>query len=239
LPMTTSSDREKALAGVEAAAAVAPGMKVGLGTGSTVAFFLDALGRRVKDGELPGMLGVPTSLRTEHRALELGISLATLEEVGRLDLTVDGADEVSPGLDLVKGMGGALLREKMVAQATRKLLIIVDEGKLVDRLGSRSPLPVEVVPFSWRSHLPFLREIGADPALRTQPDGEPVFTDNGNLLLDCRFPRGIDDARALETALGNRAGIVETGLFLGMAEEVLVGGQGRVRRLTREKEGFE
>ena len=153
MSQTDPSDKGKALAGAGAAEAVQPGMKLGLGTGSTVAFFLQALGRRARAGELPGIVGVPTSLWTEKEAGALGIPLATLQEVGSLDLTVDGADEVDPNLDLIKGMGGALLREKMVAQATKRLIIIADERKVVDRLGTRSPLPVEVVPFAWESHV--------------------------------------------------------------------------------------
>ena len=156
----------KKAAGIRAAEGVRPGMVLGLGTGSTVAYFLDALGERHAAGELPGIVGVPTSMSTEARAGELGIPLTTLEEAGALDLTVDGADEVDPNFDLIKGLGGALLREKMVAQATRKLVIIVDERKVVDRLGTRSPLPLEVLPFSWRSHLPFLEAMGGQGVLR-------------------------------------------------------------------------
>jgi ribose 5-phosphate isomerase A len=213
-------------------------MRLGLGTGSTVAFFLQALGQRLRDGEIPGIVGVPTSLRTEREARELGIPLAPLEDVGLLDLTVDGADEVDPKLGLVKGMGGALLREKMVAQATRRLLIIVDEGKLVDRLGTRSPLPVEVVPFAWQSHLPFLEALGARGSLRENPDGSPFFTDNGNLVLDSRFFSGMAAPEEVERKLAHRAGIVESGLFLGMTDEVYVGGSGGdVRILGAEKSG--
>jgi ribose 5-phosphate isomerase A len=171
-------------------------MTLGLGTGSTVDYFLAALGRRCRDGELPGVRGVPTSVRTEREASSQGIPLTTLEEAGSLDLTVDGADEVNPELDLIKGLGGALLREKMVAQATRRLVIIVDEGKLVHRLGTRGPLPVEVVPFAWKSHLPHIASLGAETVLKTRPDGEPYRTDNGNLVLHCHFPHGIEDPRA-------------------------------------------
>jgi ribose 5-phosphate isomerase A len=227
------AERGKEAAGARAAEAVTPGMTVGLGTGSTVAFFLTALGRRCRNGELPGLTAVPTSLRTEQEASRLGIPLVTLEEAGSLDLTVDGADEVDPALDLIKGLGGALLREKMVAQATQRLVIIVDEGKLVRRLGTRGALPVEVVPFAWRSHLSFLASLGARAVLRTRPDGEPYLTDNGNFLLHCHFPGGIEDSLSLEGALASRAGIVETGLFLGLAQEVLVGGTGTVRSLSR------
>jgi ribose 5-phosphate isomerase A len=208
-------------------------MKVGLGTGSTVAFFLRALGTRFQDGEIPGIVGVPTSLRTESEAGQLGIPMATLEEVGTLDLTVDGADEVDPGLDVIKGLGGALLREKMVAQATRHMIIIIDEEKLVDRLGTRSPLPVEVVPFSWESQGPFLETLGARPVVREVPGGRFYYTDNGNLILDCHFSAGIQNASELQDALAARAGVVESGLFLNMVDEVLVGGEGGVERMTR------
>jgi ribose 5-phosphate isomerase A len=231
------AERGKKAAGVRAAEAVRPGMALGLGTGSTVSYFLAALGRRCKEGELPGIRGVPTSLRTEREASSLGIPLVTLEEVGWLDLTVDGADEVDPELDLIKGLGGALLREKMVAQATRRFVVVVDEGKLVPRLGTRSPLPVEVVPFAWRSHLPFLESLGAHVELKVRPDGEPYVTDNGNLIVHCRFPDGIGEPAELEAALASRAGIVETGLFLGLAEEVLVGGEGAVRSVSRPGHG--
>jgi ribose 5-phosphate isomerase A len=202
-----------------------------------VDYFLAALGRRCREGELPGVRGVPTSLRTEREASSRRIPLITLEEAGSLDLTVDGADEVDPGLDLIKGLGGALLREKMVAQASRRFVIIVDEGKLVSRLGTRSPLPVEVAPFAWRSHVPFLEALEAEVELKTRPDGEPYLTDNGNLILHCRFPEGIVDPAGLEEVLASRAGIVETGLFLGLAEEVLVGGEGTVRSVCRPSEG--
>lgn len=235
MSQTNPSEKGKAIAGASAAGAVAPGMRVGLGTGSTVAFFLQALGERVKAGELPGIVGVPTSLQTETIATELGIPLVTLQEAGTLDVTVDGADEVDPELDLIKGLGGALLREKMVAQATRHMIIIADQRKLVDRLGTRSPLPVEVIPFSWESHLPFLDALGAQATLRNGPNGNPYSTDNGNLILDCHFPQGIADARALQDVLAHRAGVVESGLFLGMAGEILVGEGEIVRQLTRER----
>ena len=227
------SEHGKAIAGTKAAEGVAPGMVLGLGTGSTVAFFLRALALRFQAGELPDIVGVPTSLQTEQEAGVLGIPLTTLEEAGTLDLTVDGADEVDPQLDLIKGLGGALLREKMVAQATRRLVIIADERKVVDRLGSRSPLPVEVVPFEWGSHLSFFGSLGAEPVLRTKAGGDPFVTDNGNFILDCRFPEGMGDPQGLDRALMARAGIVESGLFLGMAQEVLIGGEGEVRTLVR------
>lgn len=212
-------------------------MRVGLGTGSTVAHFLDALGDRLRTGEIRDISGVPTSIRTEAHARKLGIPLVSLASAVRLDLTVDGADEVDPQLDLIKGMGGALLREKMVAQATEEFLIIVDESKLVERLGTRSPLPVEVLEFEWKSHEPFLERLGANPVLRMGEKDKGYRTDNGNLILDCHFQDGISDPEALENALLGRAGIVGSGLFLHMAQEVLVGGVESVSSLARTFEG--
>jgi ribose 5-phosphate isomerase A len=208
-------------------------MRLGLGTGSTVAHFLDVLGDRLRDGALAGVVGVPTSVRTEERARELGIPLAELHDAQPLDLTVDGADEVDPGLDLVKGLGGALLREKMVAQASRRLVIMVDDSKQVRRLGAKAPLPVEVVRFGWRAHIGFLEDLGCEPTLRLGRDGSPFVTDNGNHMLDCRFASGMDDPGAVEDALRARAGVVESGLFLGMATAVVVAGSDGVRVLAR------
>lgn len=239
MPSGNLTERGKEAAGEHAAGRVRSGMVLGLGTGSTVAFFLEALGRRLREGDLSEVVGVPTSERTETHARELEIPLTSLASAGQLDLTVDGADEVDPDLNLIKGMGGALIREKMVAQATRHLLIIVDEGKLVEKLGTRSPLPVEVLAFGWESHRPFLEAMGAHPELRRGEDGKPLRTDNGNLILDCHFSQGISDARGLERALSARAGIVGSGLFLGMAQEVLVGGEGGVSsQLRKDAEVF-
>ena len=219
------------MAGRDAARSVASGMRLGLGTGSTVAHFLEHLGARIARGELSGVVGVPTSVRTEEAARRLGIALAALEETGPLDLTVDGADEVDPGLGLVKGLGGALLREKMVAQASERMLVIVDDSKLVGRLGETAPVPVEVVPFGHASHLAWLRDLGAEPRLRDGGNGHPYRTDNGNLIVDCRFDGGIEDPSGLERRLARRAGVVESGLFLEMATEAVVAGAGGVRRM--------
>lgn len=232
-PAPCASERLKRMAAERAAERVLPGMRIGLGTGSTVAQLLDVLGERAARGELEGVVGVPTSVRTAERARELGIRLAELDEVEPLDLTVDGADEVGPGLDLVKGLGGALLREKMVAQASGALMIIVDESKLVGRLGERTPLPVEVVRFGWRAHMALFRELGSDPVLRRLEDGSPFVTDNGNYMVDCRFPDGMEDPTALEETLRRRAGVVEDGLFLGMASAVVVAGERGVTVLER------
>jgi ribose 5-phosphate isomerase A len=221
----------------EALTRVTSGMRLGLGTGSTVAHFLDLLAEALHGGDLGGVVGVPTSHRTADHARRLGIPLVELDGAP-LDLAVDGADEVDPDLDLVKGMGGALLREKMVAQAARQFVVIVDAAKEVERLGQRSPVPVEVVPFGWKSHLPVLRGLGADEVVfRCDDDGRPVYTDNGNIVLDCHFRDAISDAFEMEAVLRERAGVVETGLFLGLAGEVLVAGEDGVRTRRRHRTG--
>ena len=218
---------------VKAAELVDSGMRLGLGTGSTVAHLLVALAERINGGALVDVVGVPTSLRTAQEARDLGIPLTSLPETPVLDLTIDGADEVDPELNLIKGLGGALLREKMVAQASRRFAIMVDDGKVVSALGTRSPVPVEVVQFVGEVHGPFVESKGAEAVLRVGTDGEPMVTDNGNYVLDCHFSDGIRDAAEFERAISGRAGVVETGLFLGMATEVLVSGPTGVRTLSR------
>lgn len=214
-----SAETLKRDAGYRAVASeVRSGMRLGLGTGSTVAYALDALGEALREGRLWDIAGVPTSDRTAERARRLGIPLLELHEVERLDVTIDGADEIDPALDLIKGLGGALLREKMVAQATERFVIIADDSKRVAHLGETAPLPVEVIPFGWQAHLRFLEGLGARSVLRQKGDA-PYVTDNGNYILDCHFEQGegIEDPSVLEWQLLGRAGIVEHGLFLDMA----------------------
>jgi ribose 5-phosphate isomerase A len=207
-------------------------MIVGLGTGSTADFFHIALADVLKNGRLRNIVGVPTSKGAEKHAIELKIPLTTLAEAPNPDITVDGADEIAPNLDLIKGLGGALLREKIVAQASKKLVIIADGNKIVSALGTKQPLPVEVATFGYETHASFLRSLGCEPALRKTPDGKPYVTDNSNYIYDCRFSR-IDDPRAIEQALKSRAGIVESGLFLGIAQVALVATDTGVKRLSR------
>ena len=211
---------------------VESGMRLGLGTGSTISHFLDLLAERLGNGEVEGVSGVPTSLRTADRSRDLGIPIFELHELAPLDLAVDGADEIDPDLNVVKGLGGALLREKMVAAQARHFVVIADESKLVGRLGERAPLPVEVVPFAWRVHLMALTELGARPVLRVDDSEAPLETDNGNYILDCHFDGGIDEPAALDEALLRRPGIVETGLFMGMTSEAFVATATGVRHLT-------
>ena len=233
------SDREalKRRAAERALDWVEDGMVLGLGTGSTVRHFLELLGERLRDGALKDVTGVPTSWDTAERATALGIPLVTLEERPRLDLAVDGADEVDPGLDLIKGLGGALLWEKIVAAAAGQLVVIVDDSKLVQRLGEKAPLPVEVVPFGWTTHLSALERLGARAVLRVDAAGKPFVTDGGHYILDCRFESGIPDPAALDAALQRRPGVVETGLFLGMADAVVVAGEAGVRVIRRTGSG--
>lgn len=211
---------------------VTSGMVVGLGTGSTADYFLIALGREIAAGKLRDIRGVATSVRSEQRAAELGIPLATLSECPHPDVTVDGADEVAPNVDVIKGLGGALLREKVVAQNTRLMIIIADESKTVQTLGTRSPLPVEVTIFGHEVQPRFLRSLGCEPVLRRGNDGKPYVTDNSNYIYDCRF-ESIPDPLATERALKSRAGIVETGMFLNIAQVALIAGTNGVTRINR------
>lgn len=226
-----SQEELKRAAAGEALTFVESGMALGLGTGSTVRHLVDLLADALDAGTLSDIVAVPTSLGTERQARERRIPLIGLADRPALDLTIDGADEVSPELDLIKGLGGALVREKIVAQASRRLVIICDDSKLVERLGTKSPLPVEVVEWAIDAQARFLESTGAVVTLRTGADGEPVRSDNGNVFLDCTFPDGIDDARALERTLLYRAGIVDSGLFLGMADAVVVASDDGTRTL--------
>jgi len=210
----------KRQAGERAAEFVTDGMKVGLGTGSTVHYTLLALGRMVREEGLD-IVGVPTSVSTERTSREVGIPLGDLDELGRLDMTIDGADEVDPHLNLIKGLGGALVREKIVAAHTREMVIIVDSSKMVEVLGTRSPLPVEVFKMGHKRLHTALADLGCAPALRMADDGSPFFSDNGNHIFDCRFER-IHRPHDIEMEINNVVGVVENGLFLDMATRVVV-----------------
>ena len=207
-------------------------MVVGLGHGSTAILAVRRIAQLLHDGQLVDILGVPCSLEVEEEARRLGIPLTTLEEHPVVDLTIDGADEVDPKLDLVKGGGGALLREKIVAQASQREMIVVDESKLSPALGTRWALPVEVAPFGWRSQQAYIQSLGASVVLRESSDGAPFRTDQGNLLLDCSFGP-ISEPIRLATKLSQRAGVVEHGLFLGLATDVIVATDQAIRHLKR------
>ncbi|HZT87427.1 MAG TPA: ribose-5-phosphate isomerase RpiA [Stellaceae bacterium] len=224
-------DQLKRAAALRAIEYVEDGMVVGLGTGSTAYFVVEGLGARVAQGLR--ITGIPTSERTATQARGLHIPLATFAEHQRIDVTIDGADEVERGtLHLIKGLGGALLREKIVAAASDRLVIVVDQEKLVDRLGDHTPIPVEVTQFGWQATAARLEALGAKPVLRHAAEDHPFITDGGNYILDCRFAR-IDDAAALEQAIINIVGVVESGLFVGRSSAVVVASEGGVEVLTR------
>jgi ribose 5-phosphate isomerase A len=227
-----SRDDQKRAAAEAAVALVQNGMVVGLGTGSTAAFAIAALCRRVEQGL--GIVGIPTSEKSAAQARAGGIRLTTFAEHKHLDLTIDGADEIERGsLNLIKGFGGALLREKIVAAASRRLVIVADDSKLVGPgLGTKSRLPVEVVTFGWEVTADRISGLGGMPALRQEAGGEPFRTDGGNLILDCDFGRIGDPAR-LERDLSMITGVVETGLFIGMAECALVAHADNVEEIRR------
>ncbi len=230
--MPTQDELKEAVA--EAAAALAEnGMVMGLGSGSTAAAAVRAIGRRVAQGLQ--IVGIATSDKTVALARSLGIPLSTLEEESRIDLAIDGADEVERGtLNLIKGRGGALLEEKLVAAASSRFAIVVDESKVVDRLcPQREPIPVEVVPFGWTTTARRLEGLGAKWTLRKNADGATFLTDGGHYILDCAFPE-FESAKALQEQIDGTIGVVEHGLFAHMATEVLVATSGgSIIRMTR------
>ena len=228
-----TADQLKRAAAEKAVDLVEDGMKLGLGTGSTARHVLEVLAERRSRGELKSIVGVPTSHDTAKLAVDLGIPLSTLDKTPELDLGIDGADEVDSDLNLIKGLGGALLWEKIVASACARFIVVVDDSKLVERLGTRGPLPVEVVPFGWSTHLAFMKKQGARALLRRNKDGSAFTTDGGHHIIDCAFSKGITDAGALDLALHMRAGVVDTGLFLGMCSAVVVAGVKGARVLER------
>jgi len=218
-----------------ALAYVRSGTAIGLGTGSTADYFLVALAEALRSGRLANVRGVPTSEQTLRRARELSIPTIDLADASApLDVTIDGADEVADNLDLIKGLGGALLREKIVAQNSARLIIIADQGKRVSRLGSKAAVPVEVVPFAHEAQGRFLRSLGCDPTLRTRPGGGSFVTDNGNVVYDCRFAGGVPNPAKVDEVLSRRAGVVGSGLFLGMATIAVIGTDDGVATFVRK-----
>jgi len=222
-----ANEEEKEAAGRAAAALVREGDVVGLGTGSTAYFTVIALGERVKAGLK--IVGIPTSIQTADLARSVGIPLTTFDQHPEIDITIDGADEADTQLRLIKGGGGALLREKVVASASKKMVVVADSAKIVPVLG-KFPLPVEIIAFARAVVERKMVSLGGSPKLRTKPDGSPYITDNGNQILDCSFGK-IADPPALALTLSNTPGIVEHGLFIGLASLALVGRGGRVEEL--------
>jgi ribose 5-phosphate isomerase A len=228
--MTTNRDELKRAAALRAIEEVADGMVLGLGTGSTAAFVVEGLAQRVADGLR--VVGIPTSERTAAQARRLGIPIATFAEYQRLDLTIDGADEVQLGtLDLIKGLGGALLREKIVAAASHRLVIVVDQEKLVEQLGEHTPVPVEVTQFGWQATAVTLAKLGCVPERRYGVGEQPYVTDGGNYILDCRFGP-LADPGEVEKNIALTVGAVESGLFVRRSSMVVVASATGVEVLT-------
>jgi ribose 5-phosphate isomerase A len=224
----------KQRAGVRAVEFVEDGMTLGLGTGSTAYWTVERLGERVREGLR--VRCVPTSRRTEEQARRLGIPLVALSEAGRLDIAIDGADEIGPNLALIKGGGGALLREKMVAAAARRFVVVADAGKRVALLG-RFPLPVEVVPFAWEVTARRVAAVTkAEAALRRDERGDAYLTDNGNYILDCRCGE-IHDPEKMARELKLLVGVVECGLFVGMADLAVVATEDALEIIERDAAG--
>ena len=219
----------KETAAREALGFVKDGMVVGLGSGSTASIFIRLLGERVKQGMK--VVGIPTSRESEDLGRSVGIKIGELRDNPVVDLTVDGADEVDPGLNLIKGLGGALVREKIVAYATEFEIIVVDDSKIVDYLGQKGPLPVEIVKFAHEATVNRLRDIGCQPKLRMK-DGQMFVTDNGNYIADCRFER-IDSPQSLEAEINMLPGVVDNGLFVGLADKVIVASKDGIRTMER------
>jgi len=234
-PSTSSNPiaRFKEEASKRAVEFVQSGMKVGLGTGSTAIFATRRIAELLKTGELSDIVAFATSKATAEEAVRLGISLLPDDLPEDLDVTIDGADEVDPEMNLIKGGGGALLREKIVAQVSTREIIVVDETKPSPRLGTHWPVPVEVIPFAWRSQARYLESLGARYTIRWNHDGTRFVTDSDNMILDCHFGP-IADAGQLAAALKSRAGIVEHGLFIGLATDMIVAGPGGVQHRTRK-----
>ncbi|KAB2071510.1 hypothetical protein ES319_A08G227100v1 [Gossypium barbadense] len=235
-----SQDELKKLAADKAVESVKSGMVLGLGTGSTAAFVVDKLGQLLSTGQLSNIVGIPTSKRTQEQAASLNIPLSTLDLHPHIDLAIDGADEVDPNLDLVKGRGGALLREKMVEAASSSFIVVADDSKLVSGLGgSGLAMPVEVVQFCWKYNLVRLeglfKELGCEAKLRLAGDGseKPYVTDNMNYMVDLYFKNPIKDGFAAGKEISAMEGVVEHGLFLGMATSVIIAGKTGVEVMTK------
>jgi ribose 5-phosphate isomerase A len=225
----TTQDQWKRIAGEAAVEFIEAGMVIGIGSGSTAAYMIQALARRLQAG-LNIVGAIPTSEATEQLARSLGIPLTDLDTYPELDLAIDGADEVDNHLNLIKGGGGALLREKIVASASRRFIVIADVTKLVTQLGSSAVLPVETIPFAVTLVSRRLHALGASVQLR-QRSNQVFLTDNGNVILDCSFAGGITDPADLESRIRRIVGVVETGLFLNMAERAVIGGPEGARQV--------
>jgi ribose 5-phosphate isomerase A len=236
--MDDLQQRMKQAVAAAAVEQIQDGMVLGLGSGSTAALMIEALGEKLRTGALRNITGVTTSFQGEVLAAELGIPLKSLNAIDHIDLAIDGADEVDPGFQLIKGGGACHVQEKLVARRAKRFVVVVDAGKLVERLNLSFLLPVEVLPGAWRQVKAELAALGGESELRMAVrKAGPVVTDQGNLVLDVRFAGGIADPATLEATINNLPGVLENGLFVNLTDQVLVGeivaGEARVRDLIR------
>ena len=232
--MSRDATELKKEAAAYAVGLVESAMVVGIGHGSTAIHAVRFLADKLKSGKLRNVRGVPCSFQVEEECLRYGMPLIRLEDVASIDVTIDGADEVDPALNMIKGGGGALLREKIVAQISRREVIVVDDSKLTPMLGKKRLVPVEVVPFGWRFQSAYLETLGASVSVRRNADKSLYHTDEGNLILDCNFGP-IAQPQHLADLIRQRAGVVEHGIFLNLATDVIVAGHDGVRHLTRQR----
>ena len=233
--MSKSIEVLKKEAGEQAAAYVESGMVVGLGTGSTAVHAVRAIGQMLGNGRLHNILGIPTSEETRREAERLGIPLTNFDENPVIDLTIDGADEIDPNFNLIKGLGAALLREKIVATASKQMIVVIDNRKVVDKLGTRAPVPVEVIPFARQPVAAYLKSLGARPVLRLDRETgqNPVITDENNIILDCWFDGGLDNPVEMGRAIRSQPGVVEHGLFFNLATRAVVAAPEGIKILER------
>ncbi len=230
-PRLTQQQLKEAAAAYAIDTFIASSMYVGLGSGSTAEIFVQQLAQRARSGEFKNLVTVATSDKIEEMTKKGGLKVVHLNDVSSIDLTVDGADEIVPAtFALTKGRGGALLREKMVAGASRLEVIISDDSKLVNRLGEKMPVPVEVISFGWHHTAARLRTLGCDPVLRLLNE-QPYLSDSGNYIIDCHFPP-LDDPLAIAIAIKTITGVVEHGLFIGIAGRIVIAGSDRVYEVT-------
>ncbi len=229
--MPEKTEQLKKAAGEKAVDFIRPGMLVGLGTGSTAEFATEELARRIRDGRLSDVTCIPSSLRTGSFAGNLGLKLVDLGAGKKVDVTIDGADEIDSGFNLIKGGGGALLREKVLAQNSGRNIVVADESKLSRRLGGRFAVPVEVVGFALEAERAYLESLGGEAAVRLAENGAPFLTDQGNLIIDWRFGE-MEDPSYFADRLSARAGMVEHGLFIGTATDLVISFQEGVKHLS-------
>jgi len=207
-------------------------MIIGLGTGSTAIYAIQKIAELLQQGKFKNIKGIPSSEKTKREANKLYIPITTLNTHKTIDLTIDGADEVDPDMNLIKGGGGALLREKIIAQESNKVVIVVDESKTSETLGTNWPVPIEVIPFGWESQIVFIKSIGANPKLRLSESGKPFVTDQGNFIIDSYFGP-IPNLITLSEILNSRAGIIEHGLFIDMATDLVVASDQGIKHISK------